>query len=168
VIKIDLSQFGAGELTLDQRFDGAAGYILDSMNGNRDVTGNQLDNMANSGFPTPFLKYKENGVKVELVGKEKLGDRDVFVLQVTPKQGSVSKQYFDAETYLLLKTVATVNVPQLGQDVEQIVELSDYRPVDGLKVAFALKATNPAQSYSIALGTVRHDVEIDEQMFKKP
>jgi outer membrane lipoprotein-sorting protein len=168
LIKVDLSQFGIGELVVDQRFDGTAGYVLDSMNGNRDITGNQLDNMRNAVFPTPFLTYKEHGSKVELLGKEKVGDRDAYVLQVTPKSGSSSKQYFDAETYMLLKTLTTVNVPQLGRDVEQTGEFADYRAVDGVKLAHTVKSTNPVQAFTITMTAVEHNKEIDDASFAKP
>lgn len=168
VIKVDLSQFGVGELTVDQRFDGTTGYVLDSMNGNRDITGNQLENMRNATFPTPLLTYKEAGAKLELIGKEKLGDRDVIVLQLTPKTGSASKQYFDAETYMLLKMLSTVIVPQLGRDVEQTVEFADYRIVDGVKTAYSIKATNPVQAYTVTVNVVEHNQEIDDASFVKP
>lgn len=168
VIKVDLSQFGVGELVVDQRFDGTTGYVLDSMNGNRDVTGNQLDNMRNRAFPTPFLTYKENGGKAELLGKEKIGDRDVYVLQVTPKAGSSSKQFFDAETYMLLKTLTTINVPQLGRDVEQTGEFSDYRAVDGVKLAHTVKSTNPVQAFTVTVTSVEHNKDLDDASFVKP
>ena len=35
VIKADLSAFGAGQLLIDQRFDGTTGYVIDSMQGDR-------------------------------------------------------------------------------------------------------------------------------------
>ena len=124
--------------------------------------------MRNAGFPTAFLKYKENGTKLELLAKEKVGDRDTFVLQVTPKAGSPSKQYFDVETYMLLKTLTTVNVPQLGRDVEQVGEFGDYRAVDGVKLAHTVKSSNPVQSFTITLTTVEHNKEIDEATFVKP
>ncbi len=168
LIKVDLTQFGVGELVVDQRFDGASGYVLDSMNGNRDITGSQLDNMRNSAFPTPFLTYKESGAKVELLAKEKVGDRDAFVLQLTPKTGSPSKQYFDAETYMLAKTLTTVNVPQLGRDVEQVGEFADYRAVDGVKLAHTVKSTNPVQSFTVTVTAVEHNKELDDASFAKP
>ena len=168
LIKVDLSQFGIGELVVDQRFDGTVGYVLDTMNGNRDITGNQLDNMRNSGFPTPFLTYKERGNKAEVLGTEKLGDRDVFVVQLTPQTGSASKQYFDAETYMVIKTVTTVNVPQLGRDVEQTSELADYRAVDGVKVPYKVSSTNPVQSFTITVSSVEHNKELDDALFAKP
>ena len=30
---------------MDQRFDGTSGYVMDSLQRNRDITGNQLDNI---------------------------------------------------------------------------------------------------------------------------
>jgi outer membrane lipoprotein-sorting protein len=168
LIKVDLTQFGVGELTVDQRFDGTVGYVLDSMQGNRDITGNQLDNMRNNAFPTPLLTYKTAGAKAELVGKQKVGDRDAFVIQLTPQAGSPTKQFFDAETYMLVKTLTTVNIPQLGQDVEQVGEFADYRAVDGVKVPHTVKSTNPVQSFTITVSSVEHNKPIDDALFVKP
>src|SRR6185295_3743669 len=85
LIKLDLSSFGAGQMVFDQRFDGTVGYVLDSMQGNRDITGNQLENMKNGSFPTPFMNYKQLGATVELGGKEKVGERDAYLLIYKPK-----------------------------------------------------------------------------------
>jgi hypothetical protein len=168
VVKVDLSAFGAGELTVDQRFDGTTGYVIDTMNGNRDITGNQLENLRNATFPTPLLKYKENGTKAEVLGKEKIGDREVNVVQLTPASGSPSKQFFDAQDSMLLKTTTVVNVPQLGQDVETVLEFSDYRVVDGVKIAHILKSSNPVQTFTVNVKTVEHNKEIDDKSFSKP
>jgi hypothetical protein len=90
------------------------------------------------------------------------------VLQVTPKAGAPSKQYFDAETYMLLKTLTTVNVPQLGRDVEQTGEFADYKAVDGVKLAHTIKSTNPVQSFTITVTSVETNKEIDDATFVKP
>ena len=55
LMKLDLSGVGMGQATIDQRFDGEVGYVLDSLQGNREITGNLLDNLKNGLFPTPFL-----------------------------------------------------------------------------------------------------------------
>jgi hypothetical protein len=138
------------------------------MNGNRDITGAQLENMRNAGFPTALLNYKERFSKVELMPAEKVGDRDTYVLQLTPKSGSPSTQYFDKETYMLLKAVTTVNVPQLGRDVEQIGEFSDYRAVDGVQIPHTVKSTNAVQAFTITVKSVEHNKEIDDASFVKP
>src|SRR5262249_20433483 len=66
LIKLDLSAFGAGQMTFDQRFNGTSGYVIDTLQGDREITGGQLEAMKNVVFPTPLLKYEETGATVEL------------------------------------------------------------------------------------------------------
>ena len=168
LVKIDLSNFGLGQVTQDQRFNGTTGYAIDTLNGNRDITGDQLEVMRSTIFPTPLLQYKEAGARVELLGKEKVGDRDAYVLRFTPRTGPASRMFFDAETYMLLKSVVTVNVPQLGSDLEQTVEFSDNRDVDGVKLPFRVRSVNQLQSLTITLTKVEQNTPIDESLFSKP
>jgi outer membrane lipoprotein-sorting protein len=167
LVKIDVSALGAGIVTNDQRFDGTTGYVIDTLNGNRDITGAQLDALKNNGFPTAWLDYKTRGHVVALIGKEMLGDRPAFVLEVTPKVGPKARSWLDAETYLVLKTSVTVDAAPLGP-VEQTMEFGDYRTVDGVKVPFLVKSINPAQTVTGVLADVKHNVEIDESSFRKP
>ena len=69
-IQLDLSGLGLGKVIQDQRFDGTSGYVVDTIQGNRDITGDQLEAMRNAQFPSPLLNYKEMGATVELAGKE--------------------------------------------------------------------------------------------------
>ena len=167
LIKLDLSAVGAGEMTVDQRFDGTTGIVMDSMQGNRDIAGDQLESMKSSTFPSPFLDYKERGVSVELGPKEKIGARDAFLLTVKPKTGPAVKQYLDAETYLPLRVVAKIDVPQMGT-VEQTTDFSDFREVDGIKVAFSVKSSSSVQSFTITVSKVEQNGKIDETLFSKP
>jgi zinc protease len=168
LIKADLSAFGAGELVLDQRFDGQTGYALDSLQGNREITGNQLDNMKNSSFPHPFLGYKELGTSVKLAGKEKVGDREAFVLIFDPTSGSEIRQYIDAETFLPTKSVMKMDVPQLGQEIEQTVEYQDYKEIDGVKLPFRVRASSSVQNFTVTVTKVEHNIPVDEALFSKP
>lgn len=168
VIKADLSSVGAGPLEIDQRFDGQNGYVLDTMSGNRDMSGNQLDNMRNQGFPHGFLNYKDVGFSVKLEGKEKRGDGEAYVLVFEPAKGSTIRQFVDAKTMLPSGYSITVNVPQAGGDVEQTTTLDDYREVDGIKVPFKLSSTSSVQSFTVTLEKVTHNIEVDEKLFVKP
>jgi zinc protease len=167
VIKADLSQFGAGQLLVDQRFDGTTGFAMDSMQGNREITGNQLDNMKAQSFPNPFMNYKAMGMAVKLGPKEQVGGRDMFVLTFEPSVGSPLKTYIDAETYLPTRSMITAEVPQMGK-LEQMIEPTDYREVDGVKVPFKLKLTNAMQSISMTFTKIEHNVTLDDKMFVKP
>ena len=167
VVKLDLSAFGAGQMMVDQRFNGTTGYVIDTLQGNRDIAGGQVENMKNSVFPTPMLAYKERGATVELSGKDKVGGRDAYVLVLTPKSGSTSRQFIDAETFLPLRAIIKMELPQIGE-VEQTTEFSDYREVDGVKIPFAVRATSSVQSSSIVISKVEHNTKIDDALFSKP
>jgi len=168
LIQADLSSLGAGQLVLDQRFDGSSGYVLDSLQGNREITGNQLDNMRNNAFPHPFLSYKDMGTTARLSGKEKVGEREAYVVVFEPTSGSVVSQYIDAESYLPIKMVAKVEVPQIGQELEQTTEFLDYKEVDGIKMPFRIAASSSIQSFTVTIDKVEHNGQVDQALFSKP
>ena len=167
LITLDLSSVGAGQMTVDQRFDGKTGYVIDSLQGDRDMAGDQLEALKNGDFPTPLLTYKEKGISVKLAGKEKVGDRDAYLLILEPKTGPAMRQYIDAENYLLIRAVLTVDTPQTGK-FEQTTDLLDYRDVDGFKVPFQIKATSNVQNFVVTLTKVEHNKPIDDSLFAKP
>jgi outer membrane lipoprotein-sorting protein len=158
---------GAGTMTIEQRFDGTAAYATNSMQGETQISAKQVDNLRNAVFPTPLLGYKDRGAKLEQLANEKLQGKDAIVLLLTPATGSPVRMFLDPDTYLMLRTVTTVNSQQLGGDVEQTTDLSDYRTVDGLKLPFRIVTSNPAQTLTIALTKVEHNVAIDDATFVK-
>jgi hypothetical protein len=165
LMKLDLSTFGGGEMVIDRRCDGKTAFEINSQTGVKDITGNQLENMLNVSFPSPFLNYKQAGGRVDVAGKEKLGDKDVMVLVYTPKIGSVSRSYFDAQTWQLVRLVGKVNVPEAGGEIEQTTDQSDYREVDGVKIPFTLVMSNPVQSVTIRIQKVEHNKPLDDAIF---
>lgn len=168
LIKIDATAIGGGQITSDQRFDGTNGYVIDSFNGNRDITGDQLEAMKTGSFPTPFLTYKESGMVVALGNGEKVDARDAYVIQLTPKVGPGVKAFFDAENFMLVKTIITINVPQLGGPIDQVVEFSDFHDVDGIKIPYVTKSSNPVQTIVAKVTDVKHNTDIDDSSFAKP
>jgi len=168
LVKLDLSALGGGQVVSDQRFDGATGYVLDSFNGNREITGSQLDTLRNGSFPTPLLNYRDSGGAVALADREKVGAGDAYVIQLTPKAGPVVRLFIDTGSFMLVKSAVKVDVPQLGGEIEQVVEFSDFRDVDGIKVPYAVRSTNPAQTIVATTATVTHNAEIDDSSFSRP
>lgn len=168
LIQADLSALGAGPLTVDQRFNGETGYVLDSLQGNRELTAGQLAGMKNGAFPHPFLDYKARGMKVTLGEKEKVGDRAAHVVTFTPADGPATRQYIDAETFLPVKMTTKVEIPQLGQEVEQTTVFSDYKAVDGVMVPFRLASSSSVQNFTVTISKVEHNVKVDEALFSKP
>ena len=167
LINLDLSGVGAGKITIDQRFDGMTGYAIDTFQGNRDITGDQLEGMRNGFFPTPLLNYKQNGVAVELMGKEKIGDREAYLLVLKPKTGPASKNYIDATTFLIIRQVVTADIPPVGT-LEQTTDFSDDREVDGVKIAHKLMSSSSVQNFTVTISKVVHNGALDQTLFVKP
>jgi hypothetical protein len=82
-----------------------------------------------SQFDPPFIDYKEKGHKIELLGKESDGGKDVYHLVVTPKDGPVTHYYMDATTGLETKMVTEIEDPSMKAKME--TRMSDYRNVEG-------------------------------------
>jgi outer membrane lipoprotein-sorting protein len=167
VITLDLSAMGAGKMTIDQRFDGTNGYATNSMQGETPVTSGQLDTWRNAIFPSPFLDYKARGTKIELTGKEKLGDNDAYTLLMTPAKGSASRLWVDATTYQPVKAVLTVDTAETGP-MEQTMVMSDFREVDGVKIPFKIVGSSPMQTFTMVMTKVEHNVNVDPARFVKP
>jgi len=167
LMTIDLTSLGGASMTLEQRFDGTTAYATNSMQGETPISSKQIDNMRNNFFPTPLLNYKERGAKLEQVANEKIQGKDAIVLVLTPTTGSPVRMFLDPDTFLISRTVTTINSPQIGGDAEQTTDLSDYRTVDGVKVPFRVVTSNPAQTLTITLTNVEHNVAADDAMFVK-
>lgn len=166
LIELDLSPMGQAEkLRIDQKFDGVnASYV--TTQGEVQPTDNQIQNAKNAIFPTPLLNYKANGITLEVLPKETVSGKSYIVLKATPKAGSTSKIYIDPDTYLPARTLATINMAQAGE-VEQTVELFDYRVVDGIKVPFRTVNSNAQQAAEFKFTKVEHNVALADALFRK-
>jgi hypothetical protein len=61
-----------------------------------------------------------------------------------------------------------VIVPQLGTEVEQTTETSDFRDVDGVKVPFQVKTMSSLQTILVTIMQVEQNKPIDAALFSKP
>lgn len=168
VLRIDLSAMGGTEVVIEQRCDGKTAYASNSMQGDREITGEQLQGMLNASFPSPLLTYKDAGATVTLLGKEKLGDRDVYVLQYAPKAGPSSKNYIDAQSYMLVRNTSSIDVPEAGGKLDQSSDFSDFRDAGGIKMPFRIVQNNASQTVSITLSSVEINVPVDDATFARP
>jgi hypothetical protein len=164
---LDLSAMGAGSMDLVQRFDGTTGMMSNSMQGDMAITGSQLDNLRNSMFPTPFLHYRESGTTLTLLPKDAIDGKPVLPIQAKPKTGPMVTVYFDPDTFFVVRTVVRVNSPQLGGDVDQYQDPSDYRDVAGVKVPFRVVNSGAGQTVTIVFSKIENNVPLDDSVFSK-
>ncbi len=77
-----------------------------------------------------LMNYKEKGMSLEFVGREKIDGSDLYHIKLIPKPGGSLHFYIDTHTFLLSRIASESN----GEHREDIY--SDYRKVDGVMVAF--------------------------------
>lgn len=165
-IKLDLSAVGATEMVIHQMFDGTAGWVLNSMQGDMPMSADQLENSKNNQFPTPLLHYKENGATATIEGTQKINDRDAYVITLKPKTGPATMMFFDKETFMLVRSSSHFTNPTMGE-VDQVTEASDYRDVNGIKVAFVIAQSAGGQDLRMVFSKVEHNVDLPDAYFVK-
>jgi hypothetical protein len=115
-----------------------------------------------------LLNYKENGSKVELVGKEKLDGADVYNIKLTDKSGDVTNYYLSASTYYILKSAGKIKMQ--GQEIDNEVSYSNFKQVDGLTFPFTREQPNPQMGGTMTVETesIKLNPTLDADFFKKP
>ncbi len=161
VINID----GFGEIF--QGFDGERGFSVSPM-GSVDFTGQMLEDAKRDSVMHPELHWKEIYSKIEVKGKGKVGEREAWIVAMTPEKGNPTTAWFDAESFLLLKTSGVRTTDQ--GEAEISTEFSDFRevPGTGVKVAHQMKQLMPVGEIIMRFTDVKANVDIDDAKFRKP
>lgn len=149
-----------------QGFDGKVGWSEDPQTGLREMTGEELAETRRDADFYHAVKLREHFARLSVVSAEKIGEQDTYLMEVFPAEGEPEKMYFDAKTGLL------VRVTRLRHSVDGAItvegDLGDYREVDGIKVPFRIHQTSSESSFTITLQEMRHNVPIEDSLFKKP
>lgn len=160
---IELAGFGA----MREGYDGTVAWSEAPGIGVRVKSGGELARVERTmGFPRE-LTVKAAYERIENKGLAKVGGKDAWVLEATPKGGKADKLYFDKTTGLLVREESVVETG-VGEMAFQI-DFSDYRDVDGVKVPFSVKIPQPPEmGFAIRVETVKHNVEMKDSEFSKP
>jgi zinc protease len=159
---IDIPGFG----TVSQGFDGKIAWSQNPMTGLVESSGAALEATKRESVFHRHLILKEQYKKIEVKSKQKVGDKDAYLVEATPETGAVEKMYFDEGSGLLLRVDAERESPQGATVVESYME--DYKEVDGVKMPFTVKQVMPAMSIVVKFDEFKHNVEIDDAKFAKP
>ncbi len=158
---IDVPGFG----TIQQGYDGTVAWEDSPMTGARDLSGVELAARKRDADFYRELHLKELFSQVAVKGKEKVGEREAYVIEATPAEGKPEKMFFDVENGLLVRADAERESPQGTALVETYLE--DYRDVDGVKMPFTMRQVNPMFSMTIKFTDVKSNVDIDNSKFSK-
>jgi outer membrane lipoprotein-sorting protein len=153
--------------TMTVGFDGTTVWGLDSTVGKaQQMTGPQAEGTRDDADIDPLLlDYRKKGLRVELVGQEKIDGETVNHLRVTRKNGKQSRYYLSADTGLEVRIVDTFE--QGGMKFEVRTDLSNYQTVDGMRLPFTIKQfNNDKLAVEFTLEKVDFNLPVDEEMFR--
>lgn len=159
---IELTGFGKIETV----YDGAKAWSADPQTGLRELSGAELAATKREADFHGSLKMKSHFSKMEVKGKQKVGDAEAYVVVATPAEGKPQKLYFDVNSGLLVRTDVEVESPQGAMAFE--IFLEDYKPVDGVKIPHTVRRNSDAISFVIKLTEVKQNVTVDDAKFNKP
>jgi outer membrane lipoprotein-sorting protein len=165
-------QLTVQNMTMVRVYDGKSGWANNPFDGKMnpdDMTREDLKNInEEADFDGPLIDHKEKGNKVELVGKDKFKDKDVWRLKLTTRNGDVRFYLYDADSFLLVKWEGQRRYADKVLPVETF--FTDYRDVSGLKFPFELDSGSSATDITqkITVENVELNPEINDAEFAKP
>lgn len=131
----------------------------------------QLNSFAVADFKTNAdfnreIRLKELYKRLSVAGKEKIGNREAYVVDAMPFQGSAERLYFDTQTGFLIRRAAD-EVTAFGA-IPDNTDLEDYKEVDGIKLPFTARRSSQWTNLTLKVIEVKHNVEIEDEKFEMP
>jgi hypothetical protein len=115
----------------------------------------------------PF-HLKGKGFKVEATGEEKVGEKPAAVVKVTGPEGKEFKLFFDKESGLPVKSVATV-VGFDGTEFTQESAYENYKEFDGVKKATKIESKRDGEKFvTIELQEFKVLDKVEPETFSQP
>ena len=144
--------------------NGKSGWIRDSKNGLRTLTGDAgKDFQAETLYRNSrWLNAKAEKSKITSGGKSNVNGTAANVVLLTTAKGVQIKLYFDSATNLLIRE----EIPQ-GAIVKSF-DYGDYRKVDDVMEAFSITSKVGDETYEIKLDAVKHNAQIAKNVFDFP
>lgn len=153
-------------LVLREVCDGKGAWIEDPVGGMHPITGPGLESRirrSNFNDRTDALLMAVTG---HVVGTEKVGAHDTYVLEFSPEKKLTSKLYFDQTSGFAVRADDTFRRDDGDYQVETYVD--DYRVVDGAYFPFRLRHVEKGNVFTIRVTQVKNDYPVDDTLFFKP
>lgn len=148
-----------------QGYDGKIAWSSDKINGLRKLQGEERASFIRTANNSN-LNWKSLYKSATVTGRVKVGERDTYAIKFVPKEGEPTTQYFDVETFLVLRA----DVVQVSAQGKIAVEsyLSDYRIVGGVKMPFKTRMKTPVGDMILTLTSAKVNTPIDPATFAYP
>jgi hypothetical protein len=142
---------------------------LKSGAGVQELVGEQLADQKLSLPLFSIVKLKDQYSSFRVSGRDKIDDRDVYVVSAVRSDNKPERLYFDVESGLLRRRISYTRT--LIGTIPQQTDFEDYREVEGLRLPFTIKVAfaDPGSLPTTRKFTeIKLSVPVDESKFNKP
>ncbi|MEK6324467.1 MAG: photosynthetic reaction center cytochrome c subunit family protein [Acidobacteriota bacterium] len=144
-------------------FNGGRGWTRD-LRGLREMEAKELAGVRRSADFFRYLKIRETYPQMRVLGKEKVGGREAYVVGATSRDDSREKLYFDANTGLLIRKQVTFKTAFGG--IPEVTGFDDYRDVGGVKLPFTITWSRAPFGSIQKFTEIRLNVIVDDARFE--
>ncbi|MBV9210002.1 MAG: c-type cytochrome, partial [Acidobacteria bacterium] len=139
-----------------------------SPRGQRELTGADLEQAKRTADFYWMLKLKELTKELRVTGKDKIGDREAYILTARIAPTHTERYYFDTQTGFLLRVI-TLEDSLIGWIPEQ-TDYEDYRDVDGVKMPFTVRQSyvDPWVGWTRKFTEIKSNAPVDDKKFDMP
>lgn len=119
------------------------------------------------------VNLKEQFTRMSVIGVEKVGDRNVYLIEGVPHDGHIGnlgygteRFFFDMQTGLLLRRLIEIETV-LGH-VPIATDFDDYREVDGVKMPFTTRLVTPTSTTTLKFTEIKLNAPVEDDRFNRP
>lgn len=153
-----LAVINTTEGVIYQGFNGNVGWTKSS-SGQRPLNDAEVGRLKRQADLYKDFKLKEQYSKANVTGRERIGDREVYVIEALSLTNKSEKLFFDVQSGLLVRRTVFTET-KLGLDPEE-TDYEDYRNVDGVWLPFTVKVSYLDDNH---YGTTRKLVEVKQNI----
>jgi hypothetical protein len=133
-------EFRIEDMMMAQIFDGDLAWQINPLSGKPEpapMTAGRSKYMRDTcGIENSLINYKEKGYDVNLLGKEKLDDRNYYKINIKYPSKNVETYYINAETFLIDKSIGIYKMD--SKEIRTTTNFSEYRNTNGYVVPYKL------------------------------
>lgn len=147
--------------------DKGVAWEKNPMLGYRLKTGSEGELLKRDAEFNSELHWRELYKSYKNVGIENVDGRPAYKVELLSKEGAKPEhQFYDKDSGLLVKSVATIDGPMGEATLEQ--RHKDYKDVGGIKIAHRVEQKIGPQEMTVLIDKVEYDAEIPANRFDLP
>ena len=144
-------------------FNGSKGWTKDA-SGQHEVAGKELAAARREANFFRYSKLKESYPQMRVLAKDRVGNREAYVVGATSREDERERLYFDVESGLLVRKY--VSFKTAFGSIPEVTDFEDYREVSGVKRPFTIKWSRPPFGFVRKFTEIKLNDAVDATRFQ--